>query len=92
MQTVLLRTLNQNSILTFGRYSGRKVQELLRVHAFHYLRWYYYNMSKITFTNEILNRLNIKEEWRISKPGKNIGIYIEFKKQFKPKTKTNFYY
>jgi len=70
MEVTLLRTLTQKSYLKFGKYTDFRVGELLQTYKFRYLRWIYFNCSKITFTDEILELLNITKEFKIDKPGK----------------------
>ena len=43
------------------------------------MRWCYYNLSNITFTEDILIQLGITEEYRIEKPGKNVehGVLLD---------------
>lgn len=69
--TVLLRTLARKSVLDFGKYKDQSIQQILDLKKHRYLRWIYYNASKISFLPEILDEIGITEEWRIDKPGKN---------------------
>ena len=68
---VLLRKLTRKSTLNFGQYAQLTVQQVLDLKHTRILRWYYYNSSNITFTDDILDELHITEERRIEKPGKN---------------------
>jgi len=70
MDVTLLRTLTRKSLLKFGKNADLCVQELLHKHARSYLRWVYYNCDKISFTDDILDEINIYEGDRIEKPGK----------------------
>lgn len=64
-----LRTLTKKSKLGFGKYAEQTVETLTKTNRT-YLVWVYYNISGITFTDEILdNDLSIVH--RIEKPGKN---------------------
>lgn len=56
----------------FGKHSERTVQELLNAKQKWYLIWIYYNMSMITFMDDILEEVFIYEEYRIEKPGKDV--------------------
>lgn len=69
--TVLLRTLARKSVLDFGKYEGRSIQQVIDLKNTRMLRWYYYNCSMISFLPDILEELGITEEWRIAKPGKD---------------------
>lgn len=67
----LLRTMARKSVFNFGEHEGRTVQQVLDLKHYRRLRWYYYNCSKVSFLNDILEEIGITEEWRISKPGKD---------------------
>jgi len=69
--TILLRTLARKSVLDFGKYKDRSIQQILDLKNHRYLRWCYYNASKISFLPDILDEIGITEEWRIEKPGKD---------------------
>lgn len=69
MDAVLLRTLTEKSYLKFGQHADFRVGELLKMDKKKYLRWVYFNCSMISFVPELLDTLNIGEEWRINKPG-----------------------
>lgn len=69
--TVLLRKLTRRSILDFGRYHGISVGKVLELKAHRYLRWVYFNCSRITFFDDILEEINIPSDWHIEKPGKD---------------------
>lgn len=70
-QATLLRTLARKSVLDFGKYEGRTVQQMLDLKNYRALRWYYYNYSKISFMPDILEEIGIPDGWRIPKPGKD---------------------
>ena len=67
----LLRTLTLKSEMRFGKYYDLTVGTILTRYKKHYLMWVYYNMSKITFTDDVLGSLGIIEKDRIEKPGAN---------------------
>lgn len=71
--TILLRTLTQKSYLKFGKHADLRVGDLLSGHKKRYLRWVYFNMSMINFNDEVLEILDITEEYKIDKPGKKEG-------------------
>ena len=66
---VLLRKLTHKSVLWFGKHEGLRVQQLIDLQHQTYLRWVYYNCNGISFVEEILEKLKIAEDKRISKPG-----------------------
>lgn len=70
MDVTRLRTLTKKSCLKFGKYGDYKVGDILALRHTAYLRWVYYNMSKISFIKEILREIHIHEDWEIEKPGK----------------------
>lgn len=67
----ILRKLAHKSTMNFGKYADMTVHQILSLNHQRILRWYYYNCSNITFTDEILDELHIPVEFRIDKPGKN---------------------
>lgn len=73
----LLRTLTKKSYLKFGRYYDMRVGDLLTRQQHRILRFYYFNCDKINFIDEILNEINIPEDFRIEKPGKNPELNFE---------------
>jgi len=76
---VLLRKLTEKSILKFGKYSDIKIRNILIAKNYDYLRWVYFNCSNITFIDEIIEQLNIPEEFLINKPATNIDFYVKLK-------------
>ena len=69
--TILLRTLARKSVLDFGKYKDRSVQQIIDLKNYRALRWYYYNYSMISFLPDILDEIGITEDMRIPKPGKD---------------------
>lgn len=69
----LLRTLTKKSRMKFGRYRDFTVGDIISTVADY--RWElgscYYNLSMISFDEEVLQELGITEEFRIPKPGKS---------------------
>lgn len=65
----LLRKLTEKSTLKFGVNSDVPIYQLIALKDKSYLVWVYFNCSKITFVDEILDQLNIPVEFRIQKPG-----------------------
>lgn len=68
---VLLRKLSRKSFLNFGKHFDLTVQQCIDTRKKHYLKWVYFNMSNITFLDEILDELKIPLEFRFDKPNKN---------------------
>jgi hypothetical protein len=77
--TILLRKLTKKSKLNFGKHRDLTVEYLIEHHYKIYLRWVYFNCSNITFVDDILDEINITQEFRFEKPNKNITLYNEFK-------------
>jgi hypothetical protein len=73
MPVTLLRTLTEKSLLGFGKYADMRVGEVIALNKRPYLRWAYFNCSKITFSPEVLGKLLIAEDKRIEKPGTQPG-------------------
>ena len=71
MDVVLLRKLSRKSIINFGKKEGYSVQQMLDLKEKGYLRWMYFNCSMISFLDDILDEINITEDFRIQKPGTN---------------------
>ena len=68
----LLRTLTRKSTLKFGKFHDLTVQNVLdsqNMKGRSLLRFYYFNSSKISFIDDLLDELNIPPEFRIPKPG-----------------------
>lgn len=75
MDVILLRKLTEKSLLKFGKYKDLTVMELLNIRKHPYIRWVYYNMSNITFTDEVLQKINIFDRDKIKKPGVNPEMF-----------------
>jgi len=68
---MIFRILTLKSRLKFGNYAQDTVKSVIGIGKKSYLRWAYYNLSHISFTDDILDEIDIPIEKRISKPGKN---------------------
>ena len=81
MDVAIYRKLTRKSQLKFGKYADFTVGDLLAQgwRRAEYLSWAYFNMSKITFFDDILDELEIPEEFRISKPGKDEAKFEEWR-------------
>jgi len=75
---ISLRKLTKKSTLKFGKYKDYTVGHLLGMKKQIDLISIYFKLSKITFTDDILDELGITEEYRITKPSKNIELYQDF--------------
>lgn len=77
MDYTLLRKLTRKSILGFGKYTDLRVSDMLALRRTRELRWIYYNCSKLTFMDDILDEILIHESYRITKPGKDSDLHLE---------------
>lgn len=73
-----LRVLTKKSKLGFGKYKHQTVQFMLDNMRKQRLISPYFNLTSITYTEEILNELGITKEWRIEKPGSDKEMYAKF--------------
>lgn len=67
-QHVTLRVLTMKSKLGFGQYADYTIERIFINQKQDYLQWVYYYCSNISFCDEILEKLKIKD-WVIKKPG-----------------------
>ncbi len=51
------RILTRKSLMKFGQHADMTVQQLIDIHEEQYLIWIYYNMSNISFMDDILDYL-----------------------------------
>jgi len=71
----MLRTLAYKSRMGFGKHFGVTVWEMINVlKDIDYLHWSYYNMSNISFHEDILTEIGIVN--RIEKPGKRPEYHL----------------
>lgn len=75
----LLRKLSRKSVIGFGSFRDLSVQQLLDTGRKFQLTEMYYQLDKITFLDDILEELNITDDWRIEKPGKHYQKFKAFK-------------
>lgn len=66
---ILLRKLSFKSQLNFGKYKNQTVQGVIDLHKKHYLQWCYYNLEGISFTDEVLDLIQVGVSERLKKPG-----------------------
>jgi hypothetical protein len=75
----VLRTLTRKSVIGFGKYQDLTVQNVIDTISVSHLIRMYYNLGKISFTEDVLNEIGVFEEIRINKPGKLIKEEAEKK-------------
>ena len=75
MDTIILRKMTLDSKFNSGKYEGATVRHVVEMNNKDYLRWVYYNQSKITFTDDILETIGIID-MQIDKPGKSEISYL----------------
>jgi len=77
---VTLRKLTFKSLLKNGRHADKTVQQVIDTgyRGIKDLQGTYFRMSRITFVDEVLDELEIPEEYRIEKPGKDQDRLGEF--------------
>jgi len=80
MEIIRLRTLALGSTMNFGKYANLTVERLIELGKLGYLRWTYFNLSKINYNEEVLRILRITEGYQISKPGKNKAMFDKLEK------------
>jgi flavorubredoxin len=74
---ILLKTLTRKSIIADGKNKGLSVTDLLKNKKID-LIYSYFNYSGITFTDDVLDELNINSEDRLKKPGKDPEKYKKY--------------
>lgn len=84
-ETVLVRKLSLKSKLNFGDNGHLTVQDVIYAGREADLVWAYYNLSKISFIDEVLDLLGIEPEKRIAKPGKDPETGDEIIRRFEVK-------
>lgn len=78
---ILLRTMTLKSVFTVGKHINHTVEFVLR-NDITYLVYTYYNIEKITFTDDILKLLKINKPHRFKKPGINKDLEQKHKANF----------
>jgi len=78
MSATILRTLTVKSKLKFGKYKDYTVEHIFGMRKQKTLISIYFNLSNITFMDDILDELGITEEFRIDKPSKDNELYKVF--------------
>ena len=79
--TILLRTMTRKSTFSGGQYNGVTVQSVINlgITGKEYVIYSYFQMSMISFADDILLELGITEEFKINKPGKDITAKWKYK-------------
>lgn len=88
MDIILFRTLTEKSVLWFGKCINCTVESIL-IKDKSYIRWIYYNVEGVSFTEDVLKQAGviIEEDGkvlydsRIKKPGKNPQLGEEIDKK-----------
>lgn len=75
---VRLRTLTMKSIVPYGKYEGQEVSKVLTMSKMA-IRWLYYCVQWISFTDDVLEVVGIKGKWRIDKPATDREAYEKWK-------------
>ena len=87
MDVTILRILTEKSIIWFGKWEGYSVGQMIGLKHTAALRWIYYNCSKVSFVDEVLDKIYIRyDEYKIEKPGKNPELCQKLKNLLWAKT------
>lgn len=78
MSATILRKLTKKSKLNFGKYKDYTVEHIFGMRKQKDLVSIYFNLSGITFMDDVLDELGITEEFRIDKPSKDNELYKVF--------------
>lgn len=73
-EAILLRTLTPKSILWFGKHEGKSVRQIIDLRDSQYIRWIYYNVAGVSFTDEVLDMIKLPQEYEINKPGIDVDL------------------
>lgn len=79
---VILRTLALKSKLGWGDNKHLTVADVIHAGRAVDLIWAYYNLSMISFKEDVLTLIGLTKDEYISKPGKNIDLGDEVIKRF----------
>ncbi len=74
---ITLRKMTMLSRFDGGKYSGQKVETIVKLDS-QYIRYEYFCMSKLSFTDDVLLSVGVTEEYRIGKPGKDRVMLHKF--------------
>ena len=87
--SVLLRTLTRKSLFKIGKNKDLTVQRLLDLNKNISLISAYYKLSTFNLTKDILDELQITDEWIIPKPSVNKDMYYKFLEHINYNYKSN---
>lgn len=73
------------STLRFGIYEGLTVERIIAIGKRQYLAHIYFDIAGITFTDDVLTILGIKENYRFNKPGTNKDLSKKHFIRIKPR-------
>lgn len=76
-----LRIMTRKSKIGFGKYKDLTVQTMLDFNRKLELISAYYKLTSINYNEDVLNELNITDEYRIDKPSSNKEMYYKFLKE-----------
>lgn len=85
-----LRTMTMKSVFDGGQLEGLSVAQALGLGRIKLLRYIYFHYERISFTEDILEILDIPLEFRISKPCKCLETYEKYLSYLKEKAKSYF--
>ena len=78
MDVIKLRILTEKSLIGFGKYNGCTVRQIIDLGKQHYLKWIYFNMYGISFTEDLLNKIHLDRDYRFIKPGAYPDLWKEY--------------
>lgn len=81
-----LRKLTRKSFLNFGKYADWTVQNIIDKEKKGYLRWVYYNCSKIDFSEDVLQEIFKYDFIRLNKPDKKPEYLDAYNEKIKENT------
>ena len=76
----LLKKLSKKSVFSFGKYKGCYVGQVIDLDKT-YIGYVYYNINGLSFTDDILDELGIKDNLVISKPSVDADKFRLFTSQ-----------
>ena len=80
-----LRTLAEKSKFEGGKHDNLTVREVLNLEHPNYIRWCYFNQSKISFKDDLLDEVKISKDYRIKKPGTDPELGKELEEEIRGK-------
>ena len=89
---LILRTLTKKTKLKIRKYYDKTVQDLIEGEQKDYLRWCYFNLEKISFTEDILKEIKIPKKYYINKPGINKELGEELEKTLRGEKTSKYHF